>query len=66
LTPLGLRLERAKAADRQAISGALQNLKKTDAYMAAGAGEKTGMEEACKAEVIQKRYIGMLLSFNLY
>lgn len=66
MTPLGLRLERAKAADRQAISAALRNLKKTDAYMAAGEGEKTGMEEACRAEVVAKRYIGTLLSFNLY
>ena len=40
MSPLGLRLERAKAADREAISGALQKLKKIDAYMAAGAEEK--------------------------
>jgi hypothetical protein len=66
LTPLQLQLERAKTANREAISGALRKLKKTDAYMAAEAGEKTGIEEACRAEVIQKRYTGTLLSFNYY
>jgi hypothetical protein len=66
LTPLQLQLERAKAADREAISGAIRKLKKTDAYMAAGGGEQTGMEEACRAAVIEKRYIGALLSFNFY
>jgi hypothetical protein len=55
LTPLGLRLERAKAADREAISGALRKLKKTATYMAAGGEEKQGMEEATRADVIQKR-----------
>jgi hypothetical protein len=57
LTPLKLKLERAKGADREAISQALRKLKKTDAYMVAGAGEQKGMEEACRAEVVQKRYI---------
>jgi hypothetical protein len=66
LTPLELKLERAKAADREAISGALRKLKKTDAYMAAREGEQKGLEEACRAEVIQKQYIGTLLSLNLY
>jgi hypothetical protein len=66
LTPLQLKLERAKAADREAISGALRKLKKTNAYMAAGVGGQKEMEEACKAEVIQKRYVSTLLSFNLY
>ena len=55
MTPLGLRLERAKAADREAISGALRKLRKTDAYMAAGVEEKKGMEEASRADVIQHR-----------
>ena len=66
MTPLKLKLKRVKAADREAISGALQKLKKTDAYMAVGEGEQKGLEEACRAEVIQKRYIGTLLSLNLY
>jgi hypothetical protein len=66
LTPLELKLERVKAADCEAISGALRRLKKTNAYMAAGAGEKIGMEEACRAKVVQKRYTGTLLSFNYY
>jgi hypothetical protein len=66
LTPLELKLERAKAADHEVISGALCRLKKTDAYMAAGVGEKIGMEEACRAKMVQKRYTGTLLSFNYY
>jgi len=66
LTPLELKLERAKAADREAISGALKKLRQTDAYMAAGGEEQTGMEVACRAEVIERRYIGTLLSFNFY
>jgi hypothetical protein len=66
LTPLEVQLERAKAADREAISAALRKLKKSDAYMAAGAGEKTGMEEASRAAVIEKRYISILLTFNFY
>ena len=53
MTPLQLQLERAKGADREAISGAVRKLKKIDAYMAAGVGEQKEMEEACKAEVIQ-------------
>ena len=56
MTPLKLKLERAKAADREAISLAMRKLKKTDVYMAAGVGEQKGMEEACRAEVVQKRY----------
>jgi hypothetical protein len=55
-----------KAADREAISGALRKLKQTDAYMAAGEKEQTGMEEACRAAVIEKRYICTLQSFNFY
>jgi hypothetical protein len=55
LTPLELRLERAKAADCEAISGAFCKLKKTDAYMAAGEGEKIEMGEACRAQVIQEK-----------
>jgi hypothetical protein len=66
LTPLEVRLERAKAADREAISGALRRLRKTNAYMAAGAEGKQEMEEACKAGVIQRRYISTVLSFNFY
>jgi hypothetical protein len=64
LTPLELTLERAKAADREAISGALRKLKQTDAYKAAGAEEQKGMEEACRAEVIERRYIGSLPSLT--
>jgi hypothetical protein len=66
LTPLEVQLERAKGADREAISAALRKLKKTDAYMAAGVGEKTAMEEASRAKVIERRYIGTLLTFNFY
>ena len=55
MTSLGLRLKREKAADREAISGALRKLKNTDAYMAAGVEEKKGMEEASRADVIQHR-----------
>jgi hypothetical protein len=66
LTPLELKLERAKAADREAISGAIRKLKKTDAYMAAGEGGQKGLEEACRAEVIRKRYNRTLLILNIY
>jgi hypothetical protein len=66
LTPLELKLERAKNADREAISGALRKLKKSDAYMATGAEEQKGLEEACRAEVVERRYIGTLLSLNFY
>ena len=66
MTPLELRLERAKAADREAISGALRRLHQTTAYMGADAGGKGEMEAACRARVISNRYIGTLLSFNFY
>ena len=66
MTPLKLKLERAKGADREAISQTLRKLKKTDAYMVAGAGEQKGIEEACRAEVVQKWYIYTLLYFNFY
>ena len=64
MTPLQLQLERAKGADREAISGVVRKLKKTNAYMAAGVGEQKEMEEACKAEVIQRRYVSTLLSLT--
>jgi len=34
--------------------------------MAVGAGEKIGIEKASKATIIEKRYIGTLLTFNFY
>ena len=64
MTPLQLQLERAKGADREAISRAVRKLKKTDAYMATGVREQKEMEEACKAEVIQRRYVSTLLSLT--
>ena len=66
LTPLELRLERAKAADRETISGALQRLRQTTAYMGADAKGKGEMEAACKARIISNKYINTLLSFNFY
>ena len=57
LTPLEVRLERAKAADREAISGALRRLRQTDAYIGADVGGKGEMEAACRARVISRRYI---------
>ena len=44
----------------------LRKLKKINAYIAVGAGEKTGIEEANRATVIEKKYIGTLLTFNFY
>ena len=55
-----------KAADHEAISGALKKLKLMDAYIAAGGEEQTRIEVACRAKVIEKWYIGTLLSFNFY
>jgi hypothetical protein len=57
LTPLGLRLKRVKATNHEVISGALQKLKKLDIYIAVGVGKQKEIKEACKAEVIQKRYV---------
>jgi hypothetical protein len=66
LTPLELKLRRVKATDRETISGVVRRLRKTNIYMAVGQGGKEGMEEACKAGVIQRRYISTLLCFNFY
>ena len=60
------RLERAKAADHEAIGGALRRLRQTMAYMGADAGGKEKIEVACRARLISNRYIGALLSFNFY
>jgi hypothetical protein len=56
LTLLEQRVEKAKAADRTAISTALRALKKSSDYIAANEDRKKEMEEAKKKEVVQKRY----------
>jgi hypothetical protein len=66
LIPFKIQLKRAKATNCEAISMVLQKLKKINAYMAVGAGEKIGIVKAYRVTVIKRRYINTLLSFIFY
>jgi hypothetical protein len=55
LSSLELQLDKAKAADRTAISNALKTLKGQPAYQAADDVTKVKMEKEKKDEVVAKR-----------
>jgi len=50
-----LRIQKAKAADRVAVSQAIKTLKDSPAYMAASKNTQTEMEEQKKQEVVARR-----------
>lgn len=55
MSDLELQLDKAKAADRTAISNALKTLKGQPAYQAVDDATKAKMEEGKKNEVVAKR-----------
>jgi hypothetical protein len=55
MNPIEAEIERAKNADRQAVTRALKALRTTSAYKNASREEKTGMEEKHKHDILQGR-----------
>jgi|HubBroStandDraft_2_1064218.scaffolds.fasta_scaffold421718_3 hypothetical protein len=55
LSTAEITIEKAKAADRVAISQAIKTLKNSSAYMAASNKNKLKMEEDKKEEVVNRR-----------
>ena len=55
MTEAELRIEKAKIADRVAISQALKTLKDSPAYMAASKFNQSAMEEQKRNEVVARR-----------